>query len=158
MVNAAFFQRSPRLAESSAGAIASLAAASQVPASAPAETRLNADAPTPPAVSGDGEAVLPPARPSRVVSALGSTATPSDDAIADLINGASPHDDNRRLVLAAQSALAKLGYGLKVDGDANASTMQALGDYEKRHNLPASSAISPRIVKMLTAAVNSSAH
>ena len=60
--------------------------------------------------------------------------------------------------MAAQAALAKLGYALKVDGDAGAPTMQALGDYEKRHNLPASLVISPRVVKMLTAAANSGAH
>ncbi len=59
--------------------------------------------------------------------------------------------------MAAQSALAKLGYTVKVDGDTNAVTMQAIGDYEKRHNLPPTTTIGPRIVKTLTAAANAGA-
>ena len=92
--------------------------------------------------------VLPPTRPA-------SPAPANADPIADLLNGnsaAAPKED-KKLVMAAQSALIKLGYVVKVDGDANAKTLQALADYQKRHALPITQTINAHVVKMLSAAV-----
>jgi len=157
IVNASFFQRSPRTSERPAPAVSSDGAAPRVPPGASSEITSAANAPIAASASVEGGAVLPPVRPARAATPLVSAATPSDDVIADLINGAPSHEENRKLVMAAQSALAKLGYALKIDGDANASTMQALGDYERRRNLAGSPTITPRVVKMLVAAANSSA-
>ena len=151
IVNAAFFQRSPRPADF-APPVTSIA-----PDSRTSATTQSAPQPSANTAAADSQPVLPPVRPVRSASAPGSAANSADDAIADLINGGSSRDDGRKLIMAAQSALAKLGYAVKVDGDANAATMQAIGDYEKRHNLPPSTAIGPRIVKTLTAAANAGA-
>ena len=54
--------------------------------------------------------------------------------------------------LAAQTALAKLGYPVKPDGNDGAATQQALRDFERVHSLPLSTEITPRLVKQLSVA------
>ncbi len=78
------------------------------------------------------------------------------DAIGDLLRGEAPADSSR-LVVAAQSALAKLGYSVKADGAQGAATDQALREFEKAHGLPISTEITPRLVKQLNSAARSSA-
>ena len=54
--------------------------------------------------------------------------------------------------MAAQTALAKLGYPVKPDGNDGLATQQALRDFERIHGLPSSTEITPRLLKQLTQA------
>ena len=66
--------------------------------------------------------------------AAGSSPSASDP-IAELLAGEA-HGDGSRLILAAQTALAKLGYPVKPDGKEGAATEQALREFERAHGLP----------------------
>ena len=77
----------------------------------------------------------------------------TSDPIAELLRGGMRLEDPR-LILAAQNALAKLGYGVKADGRAGAATQQALRDFERAQGLPLATEITPRIVDKLTAAAH----
>jgi hypothetical protein len=57
--------------------------------------------------------------------------------------------DEARLTLAAQTALVKLGYSVKPDGNEGVTTQQALHEFERAHGLPLSTEITPRLVKQL---------
>jgi peptidoglycan hydrolase-like protein with peptidoglycan-binding domain len=93
-------------------------------------------------------AALPPGRPA--ATADDSSAGPSDP-ITDLLRGEARVDE-ARLILAAQTALAKLGYPVKADGSDGLATQQALRDFEHIHGLPLSTEVTPRLVKQLTLA------
>ena len=139
VANAAFFQHraAPTPATPEAVPVVARAAAPNPAAEAPQQA-------TP-------ATVLPPARPASAPAAAPSNADP----IADLLKGsgaAAPKED-KKLVMAAQSALIKLGYVVKADGDANSATLQALADFQKRHALPVTPTINAHVVKMLSAAV-----
>jgi Putative peptidoglycan binding domain len=112
----------------------------------PASTEDNA----PPAQSS---ATLPPARPAE---SAGSSPSASDP-IAELLAG-EPHGDASRLTLAAQTALAKLGYPVKPDGKEGSATEQALREFERAHGLPPATEITERLVKQLTAAARAGGH
>jgi Putative peptidoglycan binding domain len=114
------------------------------PAPPPSPTHVSAEAEVPPAQS---PAALPPERPS--VAAAGSAS--ASDPIGDLLAGET-HSDGSRLVLAAQTALAKLGYAVKADGKEGAATQQALKEFEHAHGLPPATEINERLVKQLTQA------
>lgn len=88
---------------------------------------------------------LPPARPA----AANTPASP--DPIAALLAGEA-RGDGSHLVLAAQTALMKLGYPVKPDGDKGAATEQALRDFQRAHGLPPSTTITERLVRQLTEA------
>ena len=75
-------------------------------------------------------AALPPARPADTAEAPRS----AQDPIAELLAG--NHDEASRLTMAAQTALAKLGYAVKPDGKEGAATEQALREFERAHGLP----------------------
>jgi Putative peptidoglycan binding domain len=111
------------------------------PAPRPASVEREASAAPPPAN-------LPPARPAD--AADGSAAAPSDP-ITDLLRGEA-HVDGAHLIMAAQTALAKLGYPVKPDGNDGLATQQALRDFERVHGLPPSTEITPRLLKQLTLA------
>ncbi|HXZ16200.1 MAG TPA: peptidoglycan-binding domain-containing protein [Roseiarcus sp.] len=108
--------------------------------------------PTPPAASAPREAPVP--EPAARPAATGPGPARPADPIGDLLR-AEPAADNSRLILAAQTALAKLGYPVKADGNQGASTDQALREFERDHGLPASAEITPRLVKQLNAAARS---
>jgi len=95
-------------------------------------------------------APLPPPPPARTATTSQSRPT---DQIGDLLRG-EPQDDQSRLVFAAQSALARLGYAIKADGAEGAATEQALHDFERSHGLPLTTEITPHLVRQLS----SSAH
>jgi hypothetical protein len=78
------------------------------PVPTPAPTHVSAEVEVPPAQT---PAALPPERPSAAADASAS----ASDPIGDLLAGET-HGDGSRLVLAAQTALAKLGYSVKADG------------------------------------------
>jgi peptidoglycan hydrolase-like protein with peptidoglycan-binding domain len=71
------------------------------------------------------------------------------DPIADFLR----NGDKRQLTLAAQNALAKLGFAVKPTGALDAGTRDALAEFEKTHHLPASSEITAKLIKSLNAAV-----
>ena len=73
------------------------------------------------------------------------------DEIGDLLRG-EPQGEASRLVLAAQSALAKLGYAVKPDGAFGSATQQALRDFERAHGLPLTMEITPHLLKQLASA------
>jgi peptidoglycan hydrolase-like protein with peptidoglycan-binding domain len=54
-------------------------------------------------------------------------------------------------VLAAQRALVKLGFVLNPDGIAGAATRQAVERYERERGLPVRGALSPEILRRLSA-------
>ena len=85
-----------------------------------------------------------------------STATSqlhTPDQIGDLLR-AEPHADESRLVFAAQTALAKLGYPIKVDGAEGAATEQALHEFERAHGLPLTTEITAHLVRQLSSAAH----
>ena len=91
---------------------------------------------------------LPPARPPETAEAPSPA---SSDPITDLLRGEG-RVDGTHLILAAQTALAKLGYPVKPDGNDGLATQQALRDFERAHGLAISIEVTPRLVKQLTAA------
>jgi Putative peptidoglycan binding domain len=122
---------------------------------APSASRPPAFATVPKATSAEHEAsatpspaALPPARPAD--SADSASPAPSDP-ITDLLRGET-RVDGSHLIMAAQTALAKLGYPVKPDGADGLATQQALRDFERIHGLPPTTEITPRLVKQLTLA------
>jgi hypothetical protein len=141
-VNALLFQHERRPAPLFGSLVAPFSSPAQPPA-APA-------VPKPPSAEREAPAApppvaLPPARPAE--AAEGS---PSDP-ITDLLRGDS-HVDGAHLILSAQTALAKLGYPVKPDGNDGLATQQAVRDFQRAHGLPISTEITPRLVKQLTVA------
>ena len=131
-------------------------AAPKLPSAAPAP------APPPPQKPASTEDNAPPAqssaalRPARPAESAGSS-SPASDPIAELLAG-EPHGDASRLTLAAQTALAKLGYSVKPDGKEGSATEQALREFERAHGLPPATEITERLVKQLTAAARAGGH
>ena len=113
-------------------------------APAPAAKSISAEDKAPPV---QPFAALPPARPA----AAAQSSAPAPDPIAALLAGEAP-SDSLHLTVAAQTALAKLGYAIKPDGKEGAETEQALRDFEHAHGLPAATEITERLVKQLTQA------
>jgi hypothetical protein len=93
----------------------------------------------------------PPARPAPTTVAL-ARAPKAADPIADLLR--SSGGDNRRLVSAAQGALAKLGFAVKPTGAMDANTRSAIAEFDKSRHLPVSTEITPKLVKTLTSATS----
>ena len=149
-VNALLLQRERHPAPLFGFAPPKLPAAAPPPEPAPPQKPVTTEGNAPPAQSPEA---LPPARPAE---AAGSS-PPASDPIANLLAGAT-HNDNSRLVLAAQTALAKLGYAVKPDGKEGAATQQALREFEHAHGLPPATEISERLVKQLTLAARGGGH
>ncbi len=131
-------------------------AAPKLPSTAPAP------APPPPQKPVSVEDNAPPAQPAaalpppRAAQTAGSPASASDP-IAELLAG-EPHGDSSHLTLAAQNALAKLGYSVKPDGKEGSATEQALREFERAHGLAPATEITERLVKQLTAAARTGGH
>ncbi len=113
----------------------------------PASTEDNA----PPAPSS---AAVPPARPAEAAGSAPS----ADDPIGALLEGETHSSDGSRLVLAAQTALAKLGYPVKADGKEGAATQQALKEFEHAHGLAPATEINERLVRQLNQATRGGGH
>ena len=142
-VNALLFQHERRPAPLFGSPAPTVTSAVRPPAASPAPKPAEHDA-SPAQAPG----AVPPARPGEAADA--SPAPPSDP-ISDLLRGEG-HVDGGHLILAAQTALAKLGYPVKPDGNDGAATQQALREFERAHGLPPSTEITPRLLKQLTAA------
>lgn len=122
------------------------------PAAAPAPAAATPLPPKPASAEHDAPPAQPPTvlPPARRADAVDGSA-PASDPIADLLAGEA-RSDAARLTLAAQTALAKLGYPVKPDGSDGAATQQALRDFERAHGLPPATEITERVVKQLTQA------
>jgi hypothetical protein len=96
-------------------------------------------------------AAATPARPAPTTVALARTPKAADP-IAELLRSSS--GDNRRLVTAAQGALAKLGFAVKATGTVDANTRSAIAEFDKSRHLPVSTEITPKLVKTLTSATS----
>jgi hypothetical protein len=123
-----------------------------------AEAPRAAPAPAP-AADASAQPVTPPARPADLGAAADIAPPPAPpaargDAIHDFLKGDAHDPDARRLTLAAQNALIKLGYSVKADGVAGASTQQSIRDFARAHGI-ASTEITPKLVRQLTAAAAS---
>jgi Putative peptidoglycan binding domain len=146
-VNALLLQRERHPAPLFGSTEPKLPAASASPAAPPKP--VSAEDSAPPAQSSEA---LPSARPAE--AAVSPPA--SSDPIAALLAGET-HSDVR-LVLAAQTALAKLGYAVKPDGKEGAATQQALREFEHAHGLSPATEINERLVKQLTNAARGAGH
>jgi type IV secretory pathway VirB10-like protein len=125
---------------------------------APAPIAAPPPPPAPPAAVAVREtpaAAPPPPPPPARAAASDAVAPHATDPIGALLRGGEAPADNARLVVAAQSALAKLGYSVKADGAQGAATDQALHEFEKAHGLPISTEITPRLIKQLNSAARS---
>ncbi|HZZ60200.1 MAG TPA: peptidoglycan-binding domain-containing protein [Roseiarcus sp.] len=107
----------------------------------------------PQAAAGAAPAASPQApspAPARSATA-GETASGSDQ-IGEFLRGGSIDGDQSRVIQAAQSSLARLGYQIKADGVEGAATGSALRDFERAHGLPVTTELTPHLLKQLTAA------
>ena len=118
------------------GPVAALRAPAHAPVAAPTPVAAPSPAPEPP-------------RPSPLAVARAEKA---EDPIASLLRGQGA--DKRKLTLAAQTSLARLGYSLKATGALDADTKTALTAFEKAHKLPVTNEITPKLVKSLSAAAD----
>ena len=71
--------------------------------------------------------------------------------IGDLLSGKPLHDESH-LIRAAQTALAKLGYSVKIDGAEDGDTRRALRDFERAHGLAITPEIGSALVSQLAGA------
>jgi hypothetical protein len=149
-VNALLLQRERHPAPLFGYAAPKLPSAAPAPVPPPSQKPVSTEDNVPPAQSS---AALPPGRPAE--SAGGSSS--ASDPIAELLAG-EPHGDASHLTLAAQTALAKLGYPVKPDGKEGSATEQALREFERAHGLPPATEITERLVKQLTAAARAGGH
>jgi hypothetical protein len=79
-----------------------------------------------------------------------ATAAESEDSIATFLHTQTA--DKRRLTLAAQAALAQLGFAVKSTGAIDTPTRKALIAFEKSHHIAASTVITAKLVHSLKAA------
>jgi hypothetical protein len=142
-VNALLLQRERHPAPLFGYAEPKLPSAAPAPTPPPPQKPVNAEDTAPPAP-------LAAALPTAKAQASGSSSSGSDP-IAELLAG-EPHGDSSHLTLAAQTALAKLGYPVKPDGKVGSATEQALHEFERAHGLPSGTEITERLVKQLNAA------
>ena len=149
-VNALLLQRERHPAPLFGYAAPKLPSAAPAPAPPPPQKPVNVEENVPPAQPA---AALPPPRAAQTAGSSSSVSDP----IAELLAG-EPHGDSSRLTLAAQTALAKLGYAVKPDGKEGSATEQALREFEHAHGLPPATEITERLVKQLTAAARAGGH
>jgi hypothetical protein len=143
VINALFLQKTHRFAVI-APPVSTAPAKTPPPAAPPAQAAAPADT-----------APAPPARPADLGALIEATAAPAHggDPIRDLLR-AEPKEsaEAKRLTLAAQNALIKLGFAIKADGVDGASTRQAIQQFERSHGLIPLGEITPKLVRQLTAA------
>jgi hypothetical protein len=124
------------------------AMSTQAPQLANAARGESAPRPVPPSPrpAANGDAASSPRTTN-----LGASLPRTPDSIAELLRG-ELRPDGARLIFAAQSALAKLGYPVRADGNEGNATQQAILDFERARGLPLTAEITPRLVRQLTAA------
>jgi len=144
-VNALLFQRERHPAPLFGSPLPPASSAARAPAASSAPRSESADRE---ASAAPAPAARPPARPGDAVE---SPSSAPSDPITDLLRGET-RVDGAHPIMAAQTALAKLGYPVKPDGNDGLATQQALRDFERIHGLPSSTEITPRLLRQLTLA------
>ena len=120
----------------------------------PTKCSLPAPARAPmPVAEAPSAPATPPARPTELAAPEVAPPARHGDPIGDLLKGGKDSKEKERQTLAVQTALVKLGYVLKADGQAGADTLAALREFEKTHGMTPSAEITPKVVKALNAAV-----
>ena len=99
---------------------------------------------------------LPVAKPRHATIPAVAEKGASDDAIGKLLRGEPPapaggEKGETKTILAAQKALAKIGYAVKPNGTMGPATRKAIETFEKDRNLPVKGELSRRVVKILGA-------
>jgi Putative peptidoglycan binding domain len=93
----------------------------------------------------------PPSAPAKSYEGAGETPS-RPDQIGELLRGGDLNGDPSRVIQAAQSALARLGYPVNADGVEGVATERALRDFERAHGLPVTTELTAHLLKQLTAA------
>lgn len=104
---------------------------------------------------------LPPARPTSIATAKSDSGetpkaeTRTLDPIAQLIGGVAPKKVDAtpaksKTVLAAQKALARLGFVLHEDGVYGGTTREAVEKFERANGMPVKGELSPKILRLLS--------
>ncbi len=110
----------------------------------------------PQTASSPGEKAAPAHAASGALGADPVEARPQDP-ISQLLQAnarepqSAPSPGPSKTVLAAQRALVKLGYVLKADGVAGATTRQAIERYERDHKRPVDGKLTPALLRQLSA-------
>jgi hypothetical protein len=118
---------------------------------------MTAEAPRPaprPANLGAGLSDKAPPPSPRVATRDPGEPSSKGDAIAALLRGgpsAQPAGESSASVLAAQRALARLGYAVKPDGVMGGATRQAVERFEREQGLPTRGDLTPKIMRLLAA-------
>jgi len=116
---------------------------------APAQPPAIQPAPTAHAAAVAMSATKPTAKPTAKPE---STQAEKRDAIGALLapkKDAHKTDEADKNVLAAQRALAKLGYALNADGRMGGATKQAIEKFERDNRLPVTGAVTPKLLHKL---------
>jgi hypothetical protein len=112
-------------------------------------------------IRNNGEVASPPARAAASNATSAAKPAAVRDPIADMIRmgGAVPtppanvgRQESAEPVLAAQRALAKLGYSVKPDGMMGGETRTAIERFEQDRRLPVTGEFNPRTLRELSAA------
>lgn len=123
------------------------------PEASPEPKTAHVSAPLPPArpLSASAQAA-PAAKPAVAKPEPAHAVEKTRDAIGALLNGgARKSEDGDKSVLAAQRALAKLGYSLRADGVFGGATRQAVEKFERDSGLPVKGELTPKIMRQLHA-------
>ncbi len=120
----------------------------------PKAAHVSAPVPLPPArpLAAAPAPAAPAAKPAPAKSETGHAVEKTRDAIGALLNGGAPKsEDGDKSVLAAQRALAKLGYALRPDGVFGGATRQAVEKFERDSGLPVKGELTPKVLRQLHA-------
>lgn len=125
------------------------------PASTSASTSASAVAPSAPVARSGRDTIADEINRAAPTERRAAKVAPSPkpdaekaDAIASLIGVATGPS---AAVMAAQKALVKLGYVLRADGMAGATTKQAIERYERDNKLPVRGELTPKIAREVAA-------
>ncbi len=160
VVNALFLQTHRHPAPLFRSAPQSAPAPAPAPVAAPKpEASVPAQSVAPRETSVVAREVTPPVRPAdlggaKTVETKVVETKPKGDAIGALLRSGAPAAEagvSPKTVLAAQKALAKLGYEVKADGVMGAATRQAIERFERSQKLPVTGELGARSVKKLAA-------
>ena len=155
VVNALFLQTHRHPAPLFRSAPQSAPAPAPAPVAAPKpEASVPAQSVAPRETSVVAREVTPPVRPADLGGAKTVETKPKGDAIGALLRSGAPAAEagvSPKTVLAAQRALAKLGYEVKADGVMGAATRQAIERFERSQKLPVTGELGARSVKKLAA-------
>lgn len=155
VVNALFLQTHRHPAPLFRSAPQSAPAPAPAPVAAPKpEASVPAQSVAPRETSVVAREVTPPVRPADLGGAKTVETKPKGDAIGALLRSGAPAAEagvSPKTVLAAQKALAKLGYEVKADGVMGAATRQAIERFERSQKLPVTGELGARSVKKLAA-------